>query len=313
MTTKRQSWLAHILLLGVVAVWGSTFVVAKGALRDCSPLLFNQLRMVLAFTVLAVVHWREWRRMTVAAFVSGAVAGLFLGAGYELQTSGLVYTTAARSAFLTGMVVVLVPLFSVVPRLRAAGSHPPGWTNLLGAIGAFAGIVLLTTPAGTPLRDFSHGINAGDLLSLAAAIAFALHLLSLSHLARRVPTAQLATLQIGFAALGMTITTPLLEHTRLHWSGMLVSALLVCAVLGTAVAFTVQSWSQQHLQASHTAMMLALEPAFALLLSLLFLGERLTVRSASGAALILLSLIGSELLATNPIAEQPEANFAPQA
>ena len=311
-STKRQSWLAHALLLGVVAVWGSTFVVVKGALRDCSPLLFNQLRMLLAFAALAAFHWREWRRMTSHAVLSGAVAGLLLAAGYELQTSGLVYTTASRSAFLTGMVVVLVPLFSVVPRLRAPGSPRPGLTHLTGAIGAFAGIVLLTTPAGTPLREFTHGINAGDLLSLACAVAFALHLLSLSHLAWRVPTAQLATLQIGFAALGMTITTPLLEHTRLHWSGMLVAALVVCAVLATAVAFTIQSWSQKHLQASHTAMLLALEPAFALLLSLLFLGERLTARSGSGAALILASLIGSELLSGSPIAEQPEANLSHQ-
>jgi drug/metabolite transporter (DMT)-like permease len=312
MTTKRQSWLAHILLLGVVAVWGSTFVVVKGALRDCSPLLFNQLRMLLAFAVLAAIHWREWRRMTASAVASGAVAGLFLGAGYELQTPGLLYTTAARSAFLTGLVVVLVPLFSIVPRLRAPGSHPPGLTHLVGAIGAFAGIVLLTTPAGTPLREFTHGINVGDLLSLACAVAFALHLLSLSHLARRVPTAQLATLQIGFAALGMSITTPLLEHPRLHWSSMLITALLICALLATAAAFTIQSWAQQHLQASHTAMMMALEPAFALLLSLLFMGERLTVRSGSGAALILLSLIAAELLAGGPIAEQPEANLARQ-
>ena len=308
MTTRRQSWLAHILLLGVVAVWGSTFVVVKGALRDCSPLLFNQLRMMLAFAVLAAVHWREWRRMKTRAIVSGALAGLFLGAGYELQTSGLIYTTAARSAFLTGLVVVLVPLISIVPRLRAPASHPPGMTHLLGAAGAFAGIVLLTTPAGTPLREFSRSINTGDLLSLACAVAFALHLLSLSHLARRVPTGQLATLQIGFAALGMTVATPLLEHPRLHWSGMLVTALVICALLATAVAFSVQSWAQKHLQASHTAMLMAMEPAFALLFSLLFLGERLTARSGSGAALILLSLVGSELLAGTPIAEQPEAN-----
>lgn len=308
MTAKQQSWLPHVLLLGVVAVWGSTFVVVKRGLGDCSPLLFNQLRMLLAFVVLAAVHWREWPRLTMSAVASGAVAGLFLATGYELQTSGLVYTSAARSAFLTGLVVVLVPLFSIAPRLRAPGSHPPGLRHLAGALGAFAGIVLLTTPAGTPLREFTRGINAGDLLSLACAVAFALHLLSLSHLARRVPTAQLATLQIGFAALGMTAATPLLEHPHVHWTGMLVAALVVCAVLATAVAFTVQSWAQKHLQASHTAMMLSLEPAFALLFSLLFLGERLTARSGSGAALILGSLIGTELLSENPIAEQPEAN-----
>lgn len=246
--------------------------------------------------------------MTKRAVFSGAVAGMLLATGYELQTVGLVYTTPARSAFLTGLVVVLVPMFSVLPRLRAPGSHSPRPVQLLGALGAFLGIVLLTTPAGTPLREFTSGINRGDILSLLCAAAFALHLLSLSHLVPRVPTAQLATLQIGFAALAMTVATPLLEHRYLHWSRSLIFALLICAVLATAAAFSVQSWAQKHIQASHTAMLLSLEPAFALLLSLLFFGERLSLRSGSGAALILVSLFLTELFLDGMVAEQPEAN-----
>lgn len=308
-TTRRQTVTAYLLLLATVAVWGSTFSIVKGALRDCSPLLFNQMRMLLAFAALAIIHFREWRRMGREALKAGAVAGLFLAAGYELQTAGLTYTTPARSAFLTGMVVVLVPLFTIWPRLRPAGSKRPGFLPLLGALGAFAGIVLLTTPAGTPLREFTAGINRGDVLSFACAVAFALHLLSLAHLARRVPTSHLATLQIGFSALFMSVATPAIEHTRLHWSGSLVAALFLCAFLATAAAFSIQSWAQKHLQASHTAMLLALEPAFALLTALIFFGESLTVRSGSGAALILGSLLASELLST-AVAEQPEANAA---
>ncbi|MGI4755790.1 MAG: DMT family transporter [Janthinobacterium lividum] len=306
---SQQSRLAYLLLLGTVAVWGSTFVVVKGALRDCSPLLFNQMRMVLAFAALAVINARAWRRMTKSAVAAGAIAGVLLATGYELQTTGLVYTTPAHSAFLTGLVVILVPLFSVWPRLRAEGAQAPRAIHLLGATGAFAGIVLLTTPAGMPLRDFTRAINRGDVLSLLCAVAFALHLLSLSHLAPRVPTGQLATLQIGFAALTMSLATPLLEHTRLHWSGQLVTALLVCALLATAAAFSIQSWAQKHLQASHTAMLLSLEPAFALLLSLLFFGERLTVRSGVGSCLILGSLLATELLLNRKIAAQPEGNL----
>jgi drug/metabolite transporter (DMT)-like permease len=308
-TTRRQSVMAHLLLLATVAVWGATFGVVKGALRDSSPLLFNQLRMILAFFALAVLHAREWPRMGRDAIKAGAVAGFFLAAGYELQTAGLVSTTPAHSAFLTGLVVVLVPLFSVWPRLRAPGAHKPRATALLGAAGAFAGIVLLTAPPGVPLHDFASGINIGDLLSLLCAIAFAAHLISLSHLARRVPTAQLATLQIGFAAVFMSIATPSIEHTYLHWTGSLISALLVCALFATAAAFSIQSWAQQHLQASHAALLLALEPAFALLTGLLFFGERLTFRSGSGAALILGSLLVSELL-SGTVSEQPEANVA---
>lgn len=310
MTATRQSRLAYLLLLATVAVWGSTFAVVKAALRDCSPLLFNQLRMLLAFAALALLNAREWRRMTKASLISGAIAGVLLAIGYELQTVGLVYTTPARSAFLTGLVVVLVPLFSAWPLLRAADAHPPRLAHLLGATGAFLGIVLLTTPAGTPLQEFTRGINRGDVLSLLCAIAFSLHLLSLSHLARRVPTRQLATLQIGFAALAMTFATPVLEHTYLHWTGSLIFALLVCAIFATAAAFSIQSWAQKHLQASHTAMLLALEPAFALAISLFYFGERLSLRSGIGAGLILISLIVTELLPGRKIAEQPEANLA---
>ncbi|SEC55235.1 DMT family transporter [Terriglobus roseus] len=307
-TTRRQSVLAHLLLLATVAVWGGTFGVVKGALRDASPLLFNQLRMILAFVALAILHAREWPRMGRDAIKAGVVAGFFLAAGYELQTAGLVYTTPDRSAFLTGLVVVLVPLCSVVPRLHAPGASKPRATALLGATGAFAGIVLLTTPAGMPLREFTRGVNRGDVLSLLCAVAFAGHLLSLAHLARRIPTAQLATLQIGFAAVFMSIATPAIEHTYLHWTTSLVFALVVCALLATAAAFSIQSWAQQHLQASHTALLLALEPAFALLTALLFFGERLTLRSASGAALIFCSLVASELL-SGAVSEQPEGNL----
>jgi len=309
-STRRQTATAYLLLLGIVAIWGSTFAVVKGALRDCSPLLFNQLRMILAFAALALINLRAWRNLTRTALKAGAIAGLCLAAGYELQTAGLVTASPSHSAFLTGLVVVLVPLFSIAPRLRAPGAHPPGIANLFGAVGAFVGIVLLTTPPGTPLSEFTRGINIGDLLSLACAIAFALHLISLSHLAKTIPTAQLATLQIGFAALFMSIATPTIERTYLHWTPNLIFALVVCALFATAAAFTVQSWAQRHLQASHTAMLMALEPAFALLTSLLFFHEHLALRSGIGAALILGSLLLAELLSSTPLSEQPEANRA---
>ena len=308
-TGADKSRLAHLLVLATVAVWGSTFVVVKGALRDCSPLLFNQLRMLLAFAALLLVNGGSLRRLRGRSLLGGALAGALLAAGYELQTVGLLYTTPSHSAFLTGLVVVLVPLFSVAPRLRAPGAMPPRMVHLLGAAGALAGIALLTTPAGTPFRQLAAGLNRGDVLSLLCAVAFALHLLMLSHLASWMPTRQLATLQIGFAALSMTVLTPALEHTHLVWSRALVLALVVCALFATAAAFSIQSWAQKHLQASHTAMLLALEPAFALLCSLLFFREPLTLRSGLGAAVILASLLLTELASASPVAEQPEANL----
>jgi drug/metabolite transporter (DMT)-like permease len=347
-SARRQSLLAHGLLLAVVAIWGATFGIVHDALRDCSPLLFVLIRMALAFAALAIFYRHEFRRMSRSTVAAGAIAGFFLAMGYALQTAGLMTTTPTHSAFLTGLVVVIVPILCLIPALRpqseaqtterrppseartAESRHPersaakpkdlhssPATTiqwkaaaPFLGACGAFIGITLLTTPANLPLVEFTHGFRIGDILSLLCAVAFSGHLLSLAHLAKKIPTSHLATLQIGFATVFLAIATPLVEHPHLHWTGYLLFALLLCSLVATAAAFYIQSWAQQHLAASHTALLLALEPAFALLTALLFFGERLTLRSGLGAALILISLIASELLSSQPVSEQPEANAA---
>ncbi len=116
-----DSWLAHILLLAVVLVWGVTFSLVKSALTATTPLMFNLVRMALAFAVLAAVNWPSLRGMSRTDLKLGAAAGLLLGMGYQFQTTGLKFTTASKAAFLTGLVVVIVPLLSAIPGGRAAG------------------------------------------------------------------------------------------------------------------------------------------------------------------------------------------------
>ena len=288
---------AHLLLLGVVAVWGSTFVLVKDALSDISPLLFNLIRMALATLCLAVVYRKHLRKLTREAFVGGAIAGFFLAVGYQFQTAGLALTSPSKSAFLTGLTVIIVPLLSVVPALRVPGSLRPGWNAYVGALVALVGITLMTAP-GLFSRNMpvnGAGINLGDVLTLGCALAFAFHLISLAHLARRVPFEQLALLQIGFCTVVMAVSSPLLEHPRIHLSARLVVALLVAAVLATAAAFTIQSWAQQHLAATHTALILSAEPLFAWITSLLFLHQGLNGRQSLGALLILAGIGLTEL------------------
>ena len=106
-----RSLKAHLLLVFVTFVWGATFVSIKTALNDASPLTFNAVRMVLAALVLLAIFWRDLRGLSRGCFLAGALVGVFLWLGYSFQTPGLQYTTASKSAFLTGMSVVLVPLF----------------------------------------------------------------------------------------------------------------------------------------------------------------------------------------------------------
>lgn len=292
---------AYILMLFVVAVWGSTFVVIKGALADATPVAFNLVRMSLAFVLLAVAYHRAWPGIRRSDLAAGALVGVCLAAGYQFQTIGLVRTTPSKSAFITGLVVVLVPLFSTIPALRPPGAHTPRWNAYLGAALAFAGILLLTAPATAKrgligmVPDFSS-INIGDLLTFGCSIGFTFHCLALSHVSPRIPFQPLALLQVGFCALFMAISLPMIEHPQIYFTPRLVTALLVAAALATAAALSIQSWAQSILPSTHIALLLTMEPVFAWITSFLFTGERLGVRPACGALLILAGIGLTELV-----------------
>ena len=294
---------AHLLLLAVVIVWGATFTVVKNALTDISPLLFNLLRMTLAFACLSVFYHRHLRTIARGALMSGATVGFFLAMGYQFQTAGLALTTPSKSAFITGLAVVLVPLLSVFPALRPAGLKAPRWNAYAGALLAFAGIILLTAPGAVAL-NFS-AVNRGDLLSLGCALGYALHVLAVAHALPRVRYEQLAVLQVGFCMVFMAVSTPLLERPHLHLTTRLVIALMVASVLATAAAFTIQSWAQQHLQPTHIIVILALEPVVAWLTSFFVLGQGLDPRGSIGALLILAAIAVTEFV---PASIQPTAH-----
>jgi drug/metabolite transporter (DMT)-like permease len=289
-----RSLKAHLLLLAVVFVWGSTFVLIKGALADISPLLFNLLRMALATLCLALVYRRHIGRIGRSALVPGGITGFSLAVGYQFQTAGLRLTTPSKSAFITGLVVVMVPLLLVIPWLRPAGTHAPRWNAYLGALLAFLGILLLTLPPHAGL-GFA-GVNLGDLLTLGCALGFSFHMLALAHFSPGVRFEQLAVLQVAFAAAFMAISMPVFERPFVHWSPRVVTALLIAALLATAAAFTIQSWAQQFIPATHTAILFTMEPVFAWLTSFIVLGERLGMRSSLGALLILTGIGVTELL-----------------
>jgi drug/metabolite transporter (DMT)-like permease len=292
-----RSTAAHLLLLGVVLVWGATFVLIKDALSDVSPLLFNFLRMGLAALLLTLLYRRHLRRLSREGWGLGVLAGMFLAAGYQLQTTGLARTTPSRSAFLTGLVVVFVPFLSLSPRLRSPGALRPAPVAFLGAAIGFAGLALLAIPAVEPLalRSF-RSIGAGELLTIGCAFAFALHLLTLAHASLRVAFQALAAVQISTAAVIMAMCLPVFEpHPHFELSRRFLLAWLIAALLATAAAFSIQSWAQGFLPASHTALILALEPVFAAATSFLILGERLHGRSLAGAALVLAAIAISEL------------------
>ncbi len=300
-------------MLFVVAVWGSTFVLIKSALADASPAAFNLARMTFAFLVLAAVYHRSWRGIHRKHLAAGALVGFCLATGYQFQTKGLVRTTPSKSAFITGMVVVLVPLLSSIPGVRPPGTRALRWNAIVGAALGFIGILLLTAPTATGssgisrlVPDFSS-INFGDVLTFGCAIGFAFHCIALSHTSPRIGFQTLALIQVGSCAVFMAISLPFIEKPHITWTPRLLTALVIAAVFATAAAFSIQSWAQSILPSTHTALLLTMEPVFAWITSFLVTGEHLGPLPAIGALLILAGIAITELI---PQAHVPTAHEA---
>lgn len=273
---------AELSLVGIALIWGATFVVVKDALTEVSTFLFLALRFSLATVALALVlrgSYSDSGNRTLR-WRGGILTGLFLIAGYAFQTAGLRHTTASKSAFLTSLYIVLVPLLAALVYRKAPG--PRDW---LGIAAATLGTAFMTLDAA------SWRVNRGDLLTLCCTLAFAAHIVALGHYSRQIGFAWLSLLQVAIAAVVMLASFWWVETSYIRWTPRVAAALAITGLLATALAFSVQSWAQQYTTATRAALLFALEPVFAWGTSWLVLGEALTLRVASGAGLILAGIL----------------------
>ncbi len=306
-----QNAMAHLLMLAVVMLWGAMFVLIKVAVDVIPPQWFNAIRMMIAFVCLALMYRKEFRHLTRDAWIFGAAAGASLALGYVFQTQGLVYTTATNSAFITALVVVIVPILASIPGIRPPGHNTPEWTAWAGAVVALLGVALLTLPANAPwMTLFTAGGKEGfgNLLTLFCAVGFSLYVIALAHAPGRARFQQLILLQIGFAMVFLTIGALIMEPVNMDSLFHLLApggalrqpfvpiSLLVAGILATALAFGVQTWAQQVIPAANIAVILTLEPVFAWLTAFLVLKEKLKFRPGMGAILVLLAIVTAEIL-----------------
>lgn len=289
-------WRADLALALVAMVWGGTFVLVKDALADVSPVLFLALRFSAATIALGVLYilnpsGRGARGSKYGGWTGGIVTGVLLYLGYLLQTLGLRLTTPAKSGFITGLSIVLVPLASSIVYKKA-----PQLSEVLGVGIATTGLGLMT------LTGRALEIGEGDLLTVGCAVAFTFHIMVLGYYSRRMAFGWLTLLQIGTCAgIGLGsfwwVETPVL-----HWNRQVVIAIAVTSLLATALAFTVQTWAQRYTTPTRTALIFALEPVFAWLTSFVLTNEVLSRRAAIGALFILAGILLVEL---KPIRRRP--------
>lgn len=274
---------ADLALLVVTLIWGGTFAIVKKSLAQVSPILFIALRFWVAAAVTVICMPGAVRNISLQTLRRGLLLSVVLVGGFIFQTVGLRSTTPSRSAFITSLAVVLVPVLGFL-----IFHHKPKLQTLAGVVLAAMGIGFLT------LTVVELKFGYGDALTLICAAVYALHMLLLG---RYLPTSdyrQLIILQMAGGALICTAVLPMLETPFLVWDVTFTYYLLITGILATGFAYYSQTRAQQYTTPICTALIFSLEPFFAALFAYLLLGQTIIPKEWLGGGLVIAGIITAE-------------------
>ncbi|CAM3504126.1 DMT family transporter [Cytobacillus oceanisediminis] len=290
---NRSTIFADISLLLVALVWGSTFVLVQNAIAFLEPFSFNGVRFFLAALLLGgwlvLFEKKQLKLLDKKLLASGVIMGLFLFVGYAFQTVGLLYTTSSKAGFITGLSVVMVPVFSfMLLKIK------PGINAVTGVSIATVGLYLLT------MTD-KVSLNIGDALVFICAVGFALHIIFTGKYSSKYPALLLTVIQVATVALLSMIFALFIENwhqafqPEILFKSNVLGALIVTSLFATAIAFFAQTTFQKYTTPTRVALIFAMEPVFAAATGFIWANERLSYSAVIGCLLIFAGMIFAEI------------------
>jgi len=275
--------LAVLGLLAVTAVWGSTFVMIADIVTRIDVADLLAARFSIAALLLLPFALRAIRRMSRRTIGYGVLLGLAYGTAQFLQTYGLAHTSPALSGFLTSMYVVLTPLLAFV-MFRV----PLSIRIAIALVLALAGVAVLTLQSG------GLAIGIGEILTLASAAVYALHIVCLSRWSNRGDVFGLTAVQLlVLGAVSVLMALP--GGIALPENGRDLAVVLYLAIAAGVVAVLVQTWGQSHLPAARAAIVMCMEPVWAAGFAVAFTAQALTARLVLGGSSILAGMLVAEV------------------
>ena len=288
---SESSMQANLMLLFAAAIWGFGFVAQRLGMDFLEPFAFNGFRFLLgSLSLLPLIAWfahqqrksGEKSEDSSSLLRGGLIAGSLLFVAATLQQVGLLYTTAAKAGFITGLYLILVPIIGILLR------HTTGITTWLGAMLAVVGLYLLSIN-----DDFS--MSFGDMLQFIGALFWAMHILVIDHFSSRINPLKLSSAQFmvcGLLSLGVSLVveTPTMAAVVAGWK-----PLLYAGLISVGVAYTLQVVGQKSANPAHAAIILSLESLFAAIGGVWLLGENLSTRALLGCALMLSGMLLSQV------------------
>ena len=266
---------ANLLMVIVTIFWGASYTFMMMGLESLEPYNIVALRCTIAFIVAGLIFYKKIININIQTLLYAAIQGFLLFIVFVLSLFGLETTSASNAGFILSLSVVLVPIFvSFIERKL------PSRAVMLAIVWTLLGIIILT------MKD-SLTFQKGDILVAIAALAYSIYLILNSKFTKSVESISYGVYQLGFTALfGIILTfifeTPTLPSTNTSWI-----AILGLGLICTAFCFITQSVVQQYTSPTHTGLIFSLEPVFAAIFAMIFLGELLTTQLIIGGCFIL--------------------------
>lgn len=290
---KSQQVQSDFLLLITALIWGFSFVAQRIGMDHVGPFAFNGIRFALgsASLIPLILFTQGKKRLEkgnrkefnlTRLILSGGLTGSVLFLGASLQQVGLVYTTAGKAGFITGLYVVIVPILWFF-RGRKSGSGT--W---IGAVLATIGLYLLSVSS-------SFTIQFGDLLEIIGAFFWATHILLISHFSKKINPIVLSLIQFAFCSVLSLITALIFESNSLQGIFDAAVPILYGGLGSVGIAYTLQVVAQRDAHPAHAAIILSLESVFAAIGGWLILDELLSFRSKMGCLLMFAGMLFSQL------------------
>lgn len=280
----KKSQSADIALLIVTIFWGTGFPATKFALETISPLYHVGLRFLIAAVLLSLFFYRKLLTINKSIIRPAALMALLLYATYVLQTVGLLYTTASKSSFYSGLAVIFVPMITFIFYKAKINAN-----TVISVLLAFTGLFLLSYAG----NDFSFTI--GDFMTIMCSAVYAILLLLTSDYVKVHDATQLAIVQMYFVAVLGLLSAAAFESWPSGMSQLSFHSLMFSAVFCTAFAFWMQATAQKFTSAAHVALIFTMEPVFGALTSWLILKEHLGMKGVLGGLCILSAMLIAEI------------------
>jgi len=294
--SKLQTFKYDAVLLTAAAIWGFAFAAQRAGMRHVGPFTFIAVRFLLGgiflVPILLVTSIKggasDDQPVHKSLLLGSLAAGLILFVAAAFQQHGLIYTSAGKAGFITGLYVVFVPIIGI--RL----GYKTGPRTWLGALLAVIGLYLLSIKG-----DFI--IDTGDLYVFVSALLWAVHVLIIARLSKKFHPIRIALLQFFVCSATAWLAAIITETIIFDKILAALIPILYAGIMSTGIAFTLQVVAQRHAHPTHASILMSTEAVFAVLGGYLFLAETLPLRSIAGCALMLTGMIISQLNARKQV------------